>query len=231
MSSDGDEDDSDEPVTKQMKGGDGEPHQQRSFDGEDTSEESVDFNGTLSVEVKKGNVNEALPQVFAQTIVNAFCEVKKNPKLEDYYIPSFLATATTVSVHMYNCKRDRLFSSKDLPIFYYSGKELNFGTIITIWLSLNFDRLAKIIPDEEFEGRCNPRSNFMDAVGDSYNIYQTELSKPLKDADKKRPVKREFVMALWTHDREFFSNLKDSLDKAQTLFEEKIIRANRFKPP
>ena len=106
MSSDGDGDDydSDEPVTKQMKGGDGEPHQQRSSDGEDTSEESVDFNSTLSVEVKKGNMNEALPQVFAQTIVNALFEVKNNPKLENYYIPSFLATATTVSVHMYIVK-------------------------------------------------------------------------------------------------------------------------------
>jgi len=30
---DGDEDDSDKPVTKQMKDGDGEPHQQRSSDG------------------------------------------------------------------------------------------------------------------------------------------------------------------------------------------------------
>ena len=110
MSSDGygDEDDSNEPVTKQMKGGEGEPHQQRSSDGEDTSDESVEFTSILPVEVKKGNMNEALPQVFAQTIVNAFCEVKKNPKLEDYYISSFLDTATTESVHMYNCKRDRL---------------------------------------------------------------------------------------------------------------------------
>ena len=106
MSSDGygDEDDSNEPVTKQMKGGEGEPHQQRSSDCEDTSDESVEFTSILPVEVKKGNMNEALPQVFAQIIVNALCEVKNNPKFENYYIPSFLGTATTVSVHMYIVK-------------------------------------------------------------------------------------------------------------------------------
>ena len=37
-------------------------------------------------------------------------------------------------------------------------------------------------------------------------------------------------MALWTHDTWLFSNVKNSLDTIQTLFEEKIIRANRFKP-
>ena len=140
--------------------------------------------------VEETAMNEAMPQVFAQTIVNAFCEVKKNPKLEDYYIPSFLATSTTVSVHMYNCKRDKLFSSVDLPIFDDSGKELNFGTIITIWLSLNFDHLASIVPDDEFEERGNPRCNFRNTVEVSYNLYHTELSKRLKDADKKNSQKR-----------------------------------------
>ena len=82
-----------------------------------------------------------------------------------------------------------MLSSEGLPIFNHSGKLLNIDTIIIIWLSLNFDRLANIIQNEEFEGRSNPRCNFMNAVGDSYNIYQTELSKLLKDADKKRPVK------------------------------------------
>jgi hypothetical protein len=236
-----DEDESDESVAKKMKDGDGEPGRQRSSDGDreprqqrspegdDTSEESIDLNDTLSLE--ETAMNEALPQVFAQTIVNAFCEVKKNPKLEDYYIPSFLATTTTVSVHMYNCKRDRLFSSVDLPIFDDSGKDFNFGTIITIWLSLNFDRLANIAPDDELEIRGNPRCHFRSAVGDSYKLYQTELSKHLKDADKKKTVKREFCMALWCHDSVFLTNLNDSLDKAQTLFEEKIIGENQSKLP
>ena len=215
MSSDGDEGESDEPVAKKMKDGDeepgqqrsadgdgepwqqrsadgdGEPRQQRSPHGDDTSEESIDINDSMSVE--ETATNEALPQVFAQTIVNAFCEVQKNPKLEDYYIPSFLATSTTVSVHMYNCKRDRLFNSVDLPIFDDSGKELNFGTFITIWLSLNFDRLASIVPDDEFEERGNPRCNFRNTVEASYNLYHTELSKPLKDADKKKQSKENFV--------------------------------------
>ena len=47
----------------------------------------------------------------------------------------------------------------------------------------------------------------------------------------KKTVKREFRMALWTHDTEFLSNLKDSLDEAQTLYEEKIIGANQYKLP
>lgn len=249
MSSDGDEDESDEPEAKKMKHGDGEPIQQRSSDGDgepskqrssdsdgephlqmSTHDESFNFNDSMSVEEVK--MNEALPQVFAQTIVNAFFEVKKNPKLEDYYIPSFLATATTVSVHMYNCKRDRLFSSVDLPIFDDSGEELHFGTIIIIWLSLNFDRLANIIPDGELEERGNPRCNFKSAVGDSYKLYQTELSKPLKDADKKRPVTRQFDMAMWFQNTQFLSDLKDSLGRTQALVDNfKMIGANQSKLP
>ena len=225
-SSDGDG----EPHQQRSSDGDGEPRQQRSSEGDDTSEEAIDLNDTMSVE--ETAMNEALLHVFAQTIVNAFCEVKKNPKLEDYYIPSFLATATNVSVHMYNCKRDRLFSSVDLPIFDDSGEELNFGTIVIIWLSLNFDRLANIIPDGELEERGNPRCNFKSAVGDSYKLYQTELSKPLKDADKKRPVTRQFDMAMWFQNTQFLSDLKDSLGRTQALVENfKMIGANQSKLP
>lgn len=55
-----------------------------------------------------------MPQCIARTITNAFYEVKTNPHLEDYYIPSFLATPTCVIICMYNCTRDRLFMSEDL---------------------------------------------------------------------------------------------------------------------
>lgn len=175
----------------------------------------------LDSDGSRGSINESIPQVLAQTIVNAYFESSKNQQLADYYIPSFLATPKCVSVHMYNCKRDRLYTSVDLPIWDTSDSELNFSTVITVWLALNFDRLATCVPDDEFSKRHIPTSNFKICVEKSLEIYNKCLSKPLKDAGKKRMVNRNFDVAneFLTLRTEYNDSIAASLHEVQELFE------------
>jgi hypothetical protein len=52
------------------------------------------FDSDSVVEVKKDAINiHAVSQVLAQTIINAFAEVKKNKILSSSFIPSFIATS------------------------------------------------------------------------------------------------------------------------------------------
>jgi hypothetical protein len=100
------DDGSGEPVHKRMRTG--------GIEGDDSSQnESIDSDSTDEVKNDLTGI-QVMSQGLVQTIVNAFCEVKKNPSLSNYFIPSFIATGKNIRITMYNCEIDRLIMSKDL---------------------------------------------------------------------------------------------------------------------
>ena len=117
-------------------------------------------------EVKKA----AVSQILAQTIVNAFAEVKKNEMLSSCFIPSFIATTRVIRITMYNCELDSLIMTDNLNIFINDKDkdilELDVSTILSIWYALNFknyyDKSSKLYPEFKM---VHVESNFKEKAG------------------------------------------------------------------
>ncbi|XP_060607090.1 uncharacterized protein LOC132759346 [Ruditapes philippinarum] len=126
----------------------------------DVSSSSDEFyDSGIVAEVQKYAINDqAVSQVLAETIVNAFSEVNKNRMLSSSFIPSFIATSKDIRIIMYNCELDSLIMLDDLKIFIYDevkGKNtLNVSTILSIWYALNFEnyfnRSTSLFPEFEY---------------------------------------------------------------------------------
>lgn len=179
-----------EPVVKKLKIMDDRRLQnQIGAFGDGSSVKSSLF--TTCIEVKKDagiKAEKALKQAFAQTITNCFYQAKQNPEIEDIFVPSFLVSDVKLRIMMYNCKRDRLYISDDMFLFEVLSKNgLNYGTIISIWMALNFENFKQDITDEEvYETIGHGKSAFQETLSDeSLLIYKKELQRPLPQ--KKKP--------------------------------------------
>ena len=169
-------DESGEPVQKRMRIG------SIGYDGNST-DESFDS----IVEVKKDVIDtRAMSQGLAQTIVNAFCEVKKNPSMSNTFIPSFIATGKSIRITMYNCEIDRLIMSEDLKLFSVDKESqpiLNVSTILSVWYALNFDIfIDKINPESEIYKEfltVYKKSNFIKHARHKISVYRENCDKPM----------------------------------------------------
>ena len=124
--------------------------------------------------------NKTLSQVLAQTIVNAFLQVKVNPYLSGYFIPSFLASDKYVTIHMYRPFDDTLLTQAEaMPII--TNGELHSNTILCIWLALNMLNFPRGFPEQDDESEFYPKSNFAHFVGPKVlEIYNKNLQMPLR---------------------------------------------------
>ena len=130
------------------------------------------------------NDNKTLSQVLAQTIVNAFLQVKMNPCLKNYFIPSFLASGKHVTIHMYRPFDDTLLTQAGAMPIITKG-ELNSHTILCIWLALNMLNFPRSFPEQDDQSEFFPKSNFAHFVGPNIlEIYKKELQIPLQPLSK-----------------------------------------------
>ncbi|OPL21403.1 hypothetical protein AM593_02636, partial [Mytilus galloprovincialis] len=172
-----------------------------------------------SLSVHFNEQTDHLPQIFSQTITNAFFESSKCSKLSDLFIPSFFATPHGVSIHMYNCERDRLYTSENMNI--WSGDNYNIGTIVCIWLALHFERFQNKVPEEEFTMRNVPKANFKTVVGDLLSIYEKNLTKPLKNSKERNSAEINFDMKFLLIVSEYSKQMSEKLQTIQTMYENK----------
>ncbi|VDI38338.1 Hypothetical predicted protein [Mytilus galloprovincialis] len=89
-------------------------------------------------------------ETITQTIVNAFVAVKQNKQLEDHLIPSFFVTAHCLFINFYNVGKDILLAQSKPLLFFQKGK-LNYDTIISLWMALNFEKLTVDSLDENYK--------------------------------------------------------------------------------
>ena len=125
--------------------------------------------------------NKTLSQVLAQTICNAFLQVKLNPDLSTgrYFIPSFLASEKYDTSHMYRpCDDSLLIQAEAMPIVIEGM--FNPQTILCIWIVLHMHSFPRTFPGQEDEADFYPKSNFQTKVEpEVLEIYQNQLKMPL----------------------------------------------------
>lgn len=123
--------------------------------------------------------NETLSKILSQTIVNAFLQVKRNNELQNYFIPSFLASSRYVTIHMYNPVEDVLLTQAEaMPLWLPSGA-LNHSSILSIWMALNMLQFSRCSPGLGDQTRFYEKSNFYDLVRHKLTTYVEEVTMPL----------------------------------------------------
>ncbi|XP_063397760.1 uncharacterized protein LOC134682093 [Mytilus trossulus] len=130
---------------------------------------------------------KTLRQSFAQTITNAFYQVKQNPKIENLCIPSFLASDNKVRIIMYNCEQDRLYISEDMYLFdSLCDHGLNVGTIVSIWLALNFETFQNEVDEKDLTAIALKKSSFQEKLPDTVlSAYKHQLFRILPTKRKQ----------------------------------------------
>lgn len=136
-------------------------------------------NGPNKISFTKCRPNETLSQVLAQTVVNAFSQVKKRKELQNYFIPSFLASDRYVTIHMYNPVDDVLLTQgQAMPLWQDTG-ELNRSNILCIWMALHMLDFSRCSPGQADQSNFYEKSNFHALVGNSLTEYKNNLAMPL----------------------------------------------------
>ena len=123
---------------------------------------------------------DPLFQILAQTISNAFLQVKKSQDLSNTFIPSFLATEKFIKIQLYCCSKDLLLVSQELSLFESETGEIDISTIIFLWLTLNTEILAQNLGLME-----EKPSKFRDFVKkfDKYSCFTDGITQPLNLPD------------------------------------------------
>lgn len=153
------------------------------------------WSSIIEVKLQTAPKKKMPSQVLAQTIVNAFCNAKKNNSLSNLFIPSFLVKGSEVSFHMYNCDQDKLLTSEpqmlcredDVDVY-----KLNINTILYIWIALHFDIFDSKVEEKLQENF--PCSNFKAIVGSKYQIYKEKMTRPLHIFDIMTVQSKQFTI-------------------------------------
>lgn len=196
---DDEEDGSGEPLHKKMRIGSTEDNE-----GSD-SDESSDSDSIVEVK-KELTGSHAISQGLAQTIVNGFCEVKKNPSLSRSFVLSFVATGQNLRIFMHNCGKDRLIMTNDLDLFFSESSRsvpiLDFKTILSVRYTLKFDIFDKMEPESEssleFLQFYN-KLNFKEQAGLKYSTYKENCTKPKKGKVTEKHINVDFLVSSIIH--------------------------------
>ena len=136
-------------------------------------------NGPKKISFTNVIPNLTLSQILAQTVTNAFLQVKRKNQLKGYFIPSFLASDKFVTFHMYNPVADVLLTqSEAMPLWLPNG-ELNFTNILSIWMALHMPQFSRCCPYQGNQLNFHEKSHFRTLVGNKWRIYKKELTMPL----------------------------------------------------
>ena len=153
--------------------------------------------------------NKTLSQVLSQTIVNAFLQVKMNPQLKKYFIPSFLASDKHVTIHMYRPFDDTLITQAEAMPIITNGK-LDHQTILCIWLALNMLNFPRDFPDQDEQSEFFPKSNFTVLCGpEILEIYEKELQMPLGKLAFSRQYFKNHRDCSYKYIRKQYGKMKD----------------------
>ena len=144
--------------------------------------------------------DSTLNQVLAQTIVNGFLQAKLHPELKKSFIPSFLASESYITIHMYNPGLDVLITQSAAMAIFDADFNLNTTTLLSVWLALNMHNFSKAIPnDEVFEEQHPitrfPKSRFHQHMAhvSKLETYENDMEMPL-DVNKRPPPIRDFKL-------------------------------------
>lgn len=90
---------------------------------------------------------------------------------------------------MYNCEQDRLYMSVNMSLWNVDGS-LNVGTVICIWLALNFENFQNHVKEDDLENVSLKKSAFQTKLPDGVlSIYRDDLRRlsPIKKMRTNEP--------------------------------------------
>ncbi|KAK3091734.1 hypothetical protein FSP39_022246 [Pinctada imbricata] len=125
----------------------------------------------------------AMDQIIAKTITNAFVQLRNCEDLHKWLIPTIGCSADSIIVFMYNPQHDFLIQSSRLMSLWCGpdSKKLNLGTVISIWMLINFKLFTKPRLNEKLGFK---KSRFCECAGQSLFFYQNiETMDSFQDAD------------------------------------------------
>ncbi|XP_045160768.2 uncharacterized protein LOC123525690 [Mercenaria mercenaria] len=136
------------------------------------------------LKLQAGSQSKDLSQILAQTIVNAFIQYKKNSSLKNYFIPCFLASEKFVTIHMYNPDHDLLVTQGE-AMTLRKANSIDYDTILTIWLALNFDIFPAGVKGEHVGDLLDTqaKSGFFDQIKSCLNLYKQKLDFPTVESE------------------------------------------------
>ena len=153
--------------------------------------------------------NKTLSHILSQTIVNAFLQVKMNPQLKNYFIPSFLASDKHVTIHMYRPCDDALITQADAMPIITNGK-LDHQTILCVWLALNMLNFPRDFPEQDEQSKFYPKSNFAALCGpEILEIYEKELQMPLENCSVSSPFFKNHRDSSYKYIRKQYRKMED----------------------
>ncbi|XP_052082785.1 uncharacterized protein LOC127720298 [Mytilus californianus] len=163
---------------------------------------------------------KALRQSFAQTITNAFYQVKQKPKLQSLCIPSFLASDNKVRIIMYNCEQDRLYISEEMYLFdTLCDHGLNVGTIVSIWLALNFENFQNEVDEEDLTVIALKKSSFQEKLPDTVlSVYKHQLYRPLPKKRKQTEQPPRTTLGVRVLKSKYAKSLLERLESLDSRF-------------
>ncbi|XP_076105872.1 uncharacterized protein LOC143074207 [Mytilus galloprovincialis] len=163
---------------------------------------------------------KTLRQSFAQTITNAFYQVKQYPKLQNLCIPSFLASDNKVRIIMYNCEQDRLYISEDMYLFdTLCDHGLNVGTIVSIWLALNFEIFQNEVDEDDLTAIALKKSSFQKKLPDTVlSVYKHKLYRNLPTKRKHTEQPPRTTMSVRVLKSKYARSLLERLESLDSRF-------------
>ena len=154
--------------------------------------------------------NKTLSHVLSQTIVNAFLQVKMNPQLKKYFIPSFLASDKHVTIHMYRPCDDSLITQAEAMPIITNGK-LDHQTILCVWLALNMLNFPRDFPEQDEQSAFYPKSNFAALCGpEILEVYEKELQMPLENCTVSSPCFKNYRDSSYKYIRKQYKKMGES---------------------
>ncbi|CAC5386264.1 unnamed protein product [Mytilus coruscus] len=161
-----------------------------------------------------------LRQSFAQTITNAFYQVKQKPKLQSLCFPSFLTADNKVRIIMYNCEQDRLYISKDMYLFdTLCDHGLNVGTIVSIWLALNFENFQNEVDEEDLTAIALKKSSFQEKLPDTaLSVYKHQLYRHLPRKRKQTEHPPRTTLGVRVLKSKYAESLLERLESLDSRF-------------
>lgn len=126
-----------------------------------------------TVDMTDNSMGSGLVQLAAKTIVQSFYYRQVYPQWENTLIPCVGVSSTGLIFYFYDSVHDVLLGSSRFPLAAYSPFEINFTTVIALWMVLNHKYLCNGLSSVDLQEV--PKSGFVTAARDKLHIYRAEL--------------------------------------------------------
>lgn len=126
-----------------------------------------------TVDMTDNSMGSGLVQLAAKIIVQSFYYRQVYPQWENTLIPCVGVSSTGLIFYFYDSVHDVLLGSSRFPLAAYSPFEINFTTVIALWMVLNHKYLCNGLSSVDLQEV--PKSGFVTAARDKLHIYRAEL--------------------------------------------------------